>query len=224
MGGFILGFDGDPPDIFERQIDFIQRNGIPQSMVGLLSPIPQTPLFDRLEREGRLLISDTLNPTGDNVVPTLYFEPRMPAETLIAGYQRVLSEIYSPQRYFARSLTLISRLPELKISTLFKAEAWKRDLIRSRYTSTKFSYRLVSEFLRQIFSPVGWQQLLFLGKAMRYGLLAFLVALDLAFRGHHFFKIQKAACQAICEGPSMPAKHERQQASTDVFSEERLIA
>ncbi|HWS16116.1 MAG TPA: hypothetical protein VN450_08000, partial [Candidatus Methylomirabilis sp.] len=42
MGGFILGFDQDPPEIFEKQIAFIKEAAIPVSMVGLLTALPNT--------------------------------------------------------------------------------------------------------------------------------------------------------------------------------------
>ena len=50
MAGFILGFDGDRNDIFDRQIDFIRASGIPLAMVGLLGALPNTQLWRRLER------------------------------------------------------------------------------------------------------------------------------------------------------------------------------
>ena len=55
MAGFIVGFDNDPEDIFERQIEFIRESAIPLAMVGLLTALPDTQLWRRLEREGRLL-------------------------------------------------------------------------------------------------------------------------------------------------------------------------
>ena len=54
MAGFIIGFDNDPEDIFERQMNFIRESAIPLAMVGLLTALPQTQLWRRLEREGRL--------------------------------------------------------------------------------------------------------------------------------------------------------------------------
>ena len=54
MGGFIVGFDSDQPDIFERQFEFIQQSGVVTAMVGLLHALPQTRLYQRLQREGRL--------------------------------------------------------------------------------------------------------------------------------------------------------------------------
>src|SRR5574341_610300 len=78
MAGFIVGFDNDPDDIFERQIRFIRESAIPMAMVGLLSALPDTQLWRRLEREGRLLVEST----GNNTDGSLNFIPRMDAARL----------------------------------------------------------------------------------------------------------------------------------------------
>src|SRR4029079_10522897 len=51
MAGFIVGFDSDPRDIFERQIEFIRLSAIPMAVVGLLTAMPDTQLWRRLEKE-----------------------------------------------------------------------------------------------------------------------------------------------------------------------------
>src|SRR5713226_7163950 len=55
MGGFIVGFDSDQADIFDRQIEFIERAAIPWAMAGGLQAPPTTPLYERMKREGRLI-------------------------------------------------------------------------------------------------------------------------------------------------------------------------
>lgn len=55
---FILGGDGDPPDIFERTASFVLEAGVDLAHLGLLIPTPGTDVFERLSREGRLLLSD----------------------------------------------------------------------------------------------------------------------------------------------------------------------
>jgi len=72
-GGFIVGFDSDPPVIFEKQIHFIQESGIVTAMVGVLSAMRGTRLYRRLEREGRLLGEGA----GSNTASDLNFVPRM---------------------------------------------------------------------------------------------------------------------------------------------------
>ncbi|HSQ24489.1 MAG TPA: B12-binding domain-containing radical SAM protein [Pyrinomonadaceae bacterium] len=105
MAGFIVGFDNDPLDIFERQIDFIRKSAIPLAMVGLLNALPETQLWKRLEREGRLLGEAS----GNNTVCTFNFKTRMDPALLIQGYQSIMRTIYSPREYYERVLHSMKR-------------------------------------------------------------------------------------------------------------------
>jgi radical SAM superfamily enzyme YgiQ (UPF0313 family) len=106
MAGFIVGFDNDPDDIFERQIEFIRESAIPLAMVGLLTALPDTQLWRRLDREGRLLLEST----GNNTDGSLNFLPRMDATRLIEGYKSIMRAIYSPGEYYQRSLDCLERV------------------------------------------------------------------------------------------------------------------
>lgn len=103
QGGFIVGFDHDAPSIFQRQIDFIQKSGIVTAMVGMLQAPPGTRLFDRMLQSGRLKGMAT----GDNVDGTTNIVPAMGLDTLVSGYQRILSTIYAPEHYYERVKTLL---------------------------------------------------------------------------------------------------------------------
>jgi radical SAM superfamily enzyme YgiQ (UPF0313 family) len=105
MAGFIVGFDNDPADVFERQIDFIRKSAIPLAMVGLLNAVPATQLWRRLEREGRLLGEAS----GNNTVCALNFKTRMDPEFLIQGYQTIMRTLYSPREYYERVLDSMRR-------------------------------------------------------------------------------------------------------------------
>jgi len=98
--GFIVGFDSDPPDIFDRQIEFIERAAIPWAMVGFLQAPPTTPLFDRMRKAGRLLEDSAavsnFNPPN--------FRTLLPLPDLLRGLRRTLLKIYEPDRFYARGL------------------------------------------------------------------------------------------------------------------------
>ena len=98
MGGFIIGFDNDPPNIFDRQIKFIQNSGVVKAMIGLLTAMPGTRLYERLRAEGRLVEECT----GNNCDGELNFVPKMDPETLKEGYKKVLEYLYSPREYYLR--------------------------------------------------------------------------------------------------------------------------
>ncbi|MEW6108574.1 MAG: DUF4070 domain-containing protein [Nitrospirota bacterium] len=117
QGGFIVGFDSDPLTIFETQIKFIQNSGIVTAMVGLLNALPRTRLYQRLEKEKRLL-KDT---TGNNTDFSINFIPRMNYEVLINGYKQILNTVYSPRHYYKRVKTfLMEYKPQQKRLFRFK--------------------------------------------------------------------------------------------------------
>jgi radical SAM superfamily enzyme YgiQ (UPF0313 family) len=98
MGGFIVGFDNDTSTIFQRQIEFIQKSGIVTAMVGLLQAPPGTRLYDRMEKEGRL-VNDM---SGDNADGTTNIVPKMDAGVLYRGYKSLMDQIYSPELFYER--------------------------------------------------------------------------------------------------------------------------
>jgi len=103
QGGFIVGFDSDPLSIFESQVNFIQRSGIVTAMVGLLNALPGTRLYQRLEKENRLLPGGS----GDNTDGTINFIPKMNCETLINGYKNIVKTIYSSRLHCERIKTFL---------------------------------------------------------------------------------------------------------------------
>ncbi len=127
MGGFIVGFDNDPQEIFQLQYDFIQKTGIPAAMVGLLTALPKTQLYHRLLGEGRL---DTVT-TGNNTEAVLNFIPKLDKEFLISGYKRLMWTLYEPTTYYRRVLTFLGeyrpRGPKLRL-TLSDIRAFLRSL------------------------------------------------------------------------------------------------
>ncbi|HEV2219664.1 MAG TPA: radical SAM protein [Casimicrobiaceae bacterium] len=87
LGGFIVGFDNDTLESFEAQYRFIMDSGIQAAMVGLLTALPRTPLYERLEREGRLRGNPGLadnTKLATNIVPK-----RITYDQLIDAYKRL---------------------------------------------------------------------------------------------------------------------------------------
>ena len=181
-GGFIVGFDTDREDIFDRQKEFIWLAGIPMAMVGLLSALPNTRLYRRLQREGRLKPENSWK--GNNTHELrMSFKPVLPEETLVRGYKSILSSIYSPKQYFERCYTFMSRLPSGRSKSPF----------RIGYNEI---HALFHSLFRQSFSYYGLHYLKFLAKALFTGIRHFPLAISFAVKGHHFFKMTESIIAA----------------------------
>ncbi len=184
-GGFILGLDGDGPEVFEAQVDFIQRAGIPIAMVGLLTALRGTDLYSRLEREGRLLAESS----GNNVEIALNFVPELDRDVLIDGYGKVLATLYGPdlRAYFGRCRRLLARLGHRPRP--------RRAPSRAELVAGLRSLRL------QLFSRQGPAYAAFLAHTLLTRPMELASAIRMAIKGWHFqrFTAQTLATHAYRE-------------------------
>jgi radical SAM superfamily enzyme YgiQ (UPF0313 family) len=175
-GGFIVGFDSDPPDICELQASFVKRLAVPVAMVGLLTALPGTELSRRLEREGRLLAESSGNNTHDT---SFNFRTILPTASLIDGYHWLMAELYRPRAYFDRCLTYLRRLHD-----------GGRRQQRGRGTLTPSNISaLFRSILLQGCSRYGLEYLRYLAKAIKIGPQLLHETITLAVQGRHFFAI-----------------------------------
>ena len=159
-GGFIVGFDNDDASIFDEQFEFIQASGIPALSISLLTPLPTTPLYERLRAEGRLDFSD----------PELTFIPkRMTRERLKSGFRELLNRVFDVEAFFERVFdgaaasakqrqtvarrTSNTRPPSLKLRLLFSsawaARAAMLALVMARQGQLSRHLRVVPRVLRR---------------------------------------------------------------------------
>jgi radical SAM superfamily enzyme YgiQ (UPF0313 family) len=109
VGSFIVGFDNDTPEIFQRQIDFIQESGIVIAKICLLTAIEGTRLYDRLKADNRVTGQEVLDrASGEtNIIP------KMGLEELQKGFREMVKRLYSPKEYCERVRNYIE---EVRIS------------------------------------------------------------------------------------------------------------
>lgn len=93
LAGFIIGFDNDTLATFELQYRFIRDSGIQVAMIGLLMALPRTPLYERLQNEGRL-IADAEN-TDNTKLGTNFIPKRMGYDEMIEGYTLLYRRLFS---------------------------------------------------------------------------------------------------------------------------------
>jgi len=109
--GIVFGYDWDSTAVFPETLDFLLKSNIDALQATILTPFPGTPLFQSMEREGRLVDRDWSHYDFRHVV----FEPmRMSRESLQAGHDWVLSHFYSVPAVLTR---LRNEIAYLHLST-----------------------------------------------------------------------------------------------------------
>jgi radical SAM superfamily enzyme YgiQ (UPF0313 family) len=98
MCGMIIGFDNEAPGAGQRIVEFVRATNIPTVLFSMLQALPNTALWTRLDKEGRLLCN-----TADlNQTTVLNFTPTRPVAQIVNEYIEAYSEIYSPKPYLRR--------------------------------------------------------------------------------------------------------------------------
>ncbi|MGO9993863.1 MAG: B12-binding domain-containing radical SAM protein [Steroidobacteraceae bacterium] len=174
MGGFIVGFDSDPPDIFARQFEFIQRTGVVTAMVGMLTALPQTVLYKRLAREGRLLAETC----GNNTDAAINFVTHLDREFIISEYKELMRKLYAPRHYYQRIRTFLRTL-------------------ETRGPTMRMSFSDLRAFVKSLWLLGVWHR----GRRAYWGMFwwtllsrprKFQAAMELSILGHHYRRIANA--------------------------------
>ncbi len=130
---FVFGYDHDTPEAFDATVDFAHEHGFYMAAFNHLTPFPGTPLYERLEREGRLRFERWwLDPDyAYNVIP---FEPAgMAPDELQAGCLAARRRFYAVPSIVRRSLTRTNRASAFMwrnffvINGMLRAEVSVRD-------------------------------------------------------------------------------------------------
>ncbi|WP_310484179.1 B12-binding domain-containing radical SAM protein [Chamaesiphon sp. VAR_48_metabat_403] len=99
MAGFIIGFDGEKTGAGNRIVKFVEQTDIPTAVFSMLQALPDTALWHRLTREGRMRVE------GANINQTtlMNFVPTRPLEEIACEYMDAFDELYEPSKFLDRT-------------------------------------------------------------------------------------------------------------------------
>jgi radical SAM superfamily enzyme YgiQ (UPF0313 family) len=120
MAGFIIGFDREQPGAGDRIVEFVEEISIPLAMFSMLQALPNTALWHRLQKEGRLL------DRGGNINQTtlINFVPTRPVEEIAREYIDSFWYLYEPEIYLDRAFRYFMRIGLPRHSRL-KQPGWR---------------------------------------------------------------------------------------------------
>lgn len=180
-GGFVVGFDNDPEDIFQRELDFIRESGIPHATLSMLTALPNTPLYERMKKENRLL-EESDGMLGSSVA--LNFRSKLGIGTIYKGYIRMLEEVNKPENYFDRCFRTIEHFPDKKPDI-------KRKIILHDFIG------LFKSLKRQAFSSYGSVYRKFIMKVLFKKTAYVSEAFRMAVEFYHINKVQELMLDKI---------------------------
>lgn len=120
MAGFIIGFDGEKSGAGSRIVRFAEETAIPTTTFAMLQALPNTALWHRLEKEGRLRKRDG----NINQTTLMNFVPTRPLEEIAREYVEAFWELYDAERFLDRTYRCFLILGAPKVKTKFKLPSW----------------------------------------------------------------------------------------------------
>ncbi len=106
MAGFIIGFDGEKTGAGDRIVQFVETAAIPTTTFAMLQALPNTALWHRLEREGRMRNGDG----NINQTTLMNFEPTRPIEEIAREYVDAFSRLYDRKSFLDRTYRCFLKL------------------------------------------------------------------------------------------------------------------
>jgi radical SAM superfamily enzyme YgiQ (UPF0313 family) len=101
MAGFIIGFDGEKTGAGQRIVRFVEQTSIPTALFSMLQALPDTALWHRLEKEGRM--RDSADGVGGHQTSLMNFVPTRPLEEIATEYIEAFWELYEPSKFLDRT-------------------------------------------------------------------------------------------------------------------------
>lgn len=99
MAGFIIGFDGEKTGAGNRIVQFVEQTSIPTALFSMLQALPDTALWHRLEKEGRLRNKSA----NINQTTLMNFVPTRPLEDIAREYVDAFCQLYDPVKFLDRT-------------------------------------------------------------------------------------------------------------------------
>jgi radical SAM superfamily enzyme YgiQ (UPF0313 family) len=152
VSGIIMGLDTDKPDTGNALLSFVDESRIPLLTINLLQALPKTPLWDRLERENRLVHDEGRDSNVDFLLPY---------DDVVSSWKQCMAVAYEPEKLFARyayqcEYTYANRL---KVPVSPEKKSWaniKRGLIMLRNLFWKVG--VLGDY-RRVFWKFAWARL-----------------------------------------------------------------
>jgi len=110
QGGIIFGFDEDTPDIFDTTLEKLHEFEIDVLEINIMTPYPGTPLYNRLNKAGRILTRDW---SKYNQVEVVFKPKNMTVKELEEGTQKIAKEFYSYVNIIRRNTKIFLTMKNL---------------------------------------------------------------------------------------------------------------
>ncbi|MBW4639433.1 MAG: DUF4070 domain-containing protein [Gloeocapsa sp. UFS-A4-WI-NPMV-4B04] len=120
MAGFIIGFDGEKAGAGDRIVRFAETTGIPTTTFAMLQALPNTALWHRLEKEGRLRGKDG----NINQTTLMNFIPTRPLEDIGREYIEAFWELYDAEKFLDRTYRCFLMMGAPKCKAPAKMPSW----------------------------------------------------------------------------------------------------
>jgi radical SAM superfamily enzyme YgiQ (UPF0313 family) len=122
MAGFIIGFDGEKSGAGDRIVRFVERTAIPTAFFSMLQALPDTALWHRLEKEGRLRASQ--DTASINQTDLINFVPTRPVQEIAREYVDAFWQLYDPLVYLNRTYRHFLKLGTPKNKAKLRKLSW----------------------------------------------------------------------------------------------------